>query len=77
MSRLSLVNCKNVFVNRSTYEAGGVGAFAACDFKQGDLVEQGIARLVDCDGNYNPFLFTWSDDQTISHRGVLRFTTRH
>lgn len=64
MSQLSLVCCKKVFVNRSVFENGGLGAFAACNIKQGELIEQGVARLVDCDGNNNPFLFTWSDDRT-------------
>ena len=38
------------------------GAFAAVDIKAGSLVEMGIVRvLTNCDGNENPYVFTWSD----------------
>jgi hypothetical protein len=35
---------------------------AACDIVKGDVVEYGIVRvLTNCDGNENPYVFTWSD----------------
>ena len=43
---------------------GGAGAFAVCDIKQGEIVEKGIVRvLTNCDGNENPYVFTWSDER--------------
>ncbi|GMI43051.1 hypothetical protein TeGR_g9078 [Tetraparma gracilis] len=57
----SLVDCSRVFVKNDAY--GGAGAFASVPIKSGDLVEKGIVRvLTNCDGNENPYTFTWSDD---------------
>ena len=58
----SLVDCSRVFVKNDQY--GGAGAFAAVPIKKGELVEKGIVRvLTNCDGNENPYVFTWSDEQ--------------
>mmetsp|Transcript_15168 Transcript_15168/g.39976 ORF Transcript_15168/g.39976 Transcript_15168/m.39976 type:complete len:150 (+) Transcript_15168:34-483(+) len=55
-----LIDCSKVTVLADAY--GGAGAFAACDIVKGDVVEYGIVRvLTNCDGNENPYVFTWSD----------------
>eukprot|EP00928_Gymnodinium_smaydae_P032425 TRINITY_DN23486_c0_g2_i2.p1 TRINITY_DN23486_c0_g2~~TRINITY_DN23486_c0_g2_i2.p1 ORF type:complete len:150 (+),score=16.12 TRINITY_DN23486_c0_g2_i2:76-525(+) len=57
----SLVDCSKVVVKPDAY--GGAGAFAAVDIKAGEVVEKGIVRvLTGCDGNENPYVFTWSDE---------------
>jgi hypothetical protein len=60
-----LVECERVYVDASQY--GGVGAFAACDFEEGELVERGIVRRLPAafDGNESPYVFTWSEDRTV------------
>ena len=56
----TLVDCSRVYVNNDSF--GGVGAFALCPIKKGELVEKGIVRrLTNVDGNENPYVFTWSD----------------
>lgn len=56
-----LVDCHRVSVKADAY--GGAGAFAAVDIDKGDVVEKGIVRvLTNCDGNENPYTFTWSDE---------------
>ena len=58
--RTSFVDCSRVQVRNDSY--GGAGAYAACAIQKGELVEKGIVRrLVNIDGNENPFVFTWSD----------------
>ena len=55
------MDCSKVIVLPDAY--GGAGGFAAVDIKQGDLVERGITRvLTNCDGNENPYVFTWSEE---------------
>lgn len=41
------------------------GAFAAVDFKAGDLVEKGLMRRLPegFDGNTCPYIFTWSTER--------------
>lgn len=57
-----MINCEKVYVNNSTI-CDGYGVFAKTKIKKGELVENGIARiLTNCDGNENPHIFTWSDD---------------
>jgi len=57
----SLADSSKVVVKTSTL--GGAGAFAAVDIKQGEMVEFGLMRrLVNCDGNENPFCFCWGED---------------
>ena len=56
-----LMDCSKVRVKADKW--GGAGAFAACDIAKGEVVERGIVRvLTNCDGNENPYVFTWSDD---------------
>ena len=59
---MSLVECSNIYVKET--ENKGFGVFSRVDFKKGDLIETGIARCIDIDGNENPYLFTWSEDRT-------------
>lgn len=55
------VNCHNVSVRQSTV-CEGHGVFANKDFSEGEVVETGIAKVLNnCDGHENPVLFTWSD----------------
>ncbi|EKX47774.1 hypothetical protein GUITHDRAFT_69157 [Guillardia theta CCMP2712] len=57
----SKIFCSKVIVKGDNH--GGDGAFAACDIKQGELVERGIVRRIPgLDGMKNPYVFTWSDD---------------
>jgi hypothetical protein len=57
----SLVDASKVFVKNDAY--GGAGAYATVAIKSGDVVEQGIVRvLTNCDGNENPYVFTWSEE---------------
>ena len=57
----SLVECSKVVVRPDSH--GGAGAYAACNISRGEVVEKGIVRvLTNCDGNENPYVFTWSDD---------------
>jgi SET domain-containing protein len=60
-----LIDCSKVYVDASS--RGGVGAFAARDLKQGELVEFGIVRRLPSafDGNSSPYVFTWSPDRTV------------
>ena len=42
----------------------GYSVFAKQDIKKNELIENGIACIVETNGNSNPYLFTWSDDKT-------------
>ncbi len=64
----SKVWCSGVTVKKSllcSKDQEFDGAFAAQDFKKGDLVEKGIMRRLpeDFDGQNYPFVFTWSNEQ--------------
>ena len=61
---MSLVNCSKVFV-KYINEVKGLGAFANCNIDKGKLIECGVARVIDIDGNKNPYVFTWSEDKKI------------
>ena len=61
---MSLVQCDKVYV-KDTGDERGKGSFANVDISSGDIVEMGLARRVDTDGNTNNYLFTWSEDRTI------------
>ena len=61
---MSLVQCEKVSV-KETSDGRGLGVFANLDISSGDIIEIGVARKVDCDGNNNDYLFTWSEDRTI------------
>ena len=57
----SLVDSSRVYVKNDEY--GGAGCFASVDMAAGAEVERGIVRvLTNCDGNENPYVFTWSDE---------------
>ena len=60
---MSLVDCSNVIVKET--DDMGLGVFSNKSFKKGDIIEKGIIRRVDTDGNKNPYLFTWSVDRDI------------
>lgn len=62
---MNKVDCSKVIVKTSTFcddDNKFDGAFANVDIKKGELVEKGIVRRIECDGQKNPFVFTWSDD---------------
>jgi len=59
-----LIDCSKV-VAKDTHSVKGIAVYANKDIKQGELVEHGLVRRVDTDGNKNPYLFTWSDDRTV------------
>ena len=61
---MSFVECGKVTVYHSNYKNAGLGAFAKEDVEKGDIVERGVARVIQCDGNKDPYLFTWSEDRT-------------
>ena len=61
------VSCSDVYVrqsNLSTDDNKFDGAFSKTFFREGDIVEYGIVRILpeDFDGNLCPYVFTWSDD---------------
>ncbi len=60
---MSLVQCDKVHV-KDTGGIKGLGVYANVNISSGDVVESGLARRVDTDGNNNNFLFTWSEDKT-------------
>ena len=61
-----IVDCSNVYINRSTLCKDIIfdGAFAKNKINKGEIVEKGIVRLLsdNFDGNSCPYVFTWSDD---------------
>lgn len=63
------IECSKVYVKKSSFsneETGEFdGAFAAVDFKEGDLIETGIVRRLPdgFDGNTCPYIFTWSEER--------------
>mmetsp|Transcript_52875 Transcript_52875/g.113325 ORF Transcript_52875/g.113325 Transcript_52875/m.113325 type:complete len:878 (-) Transcript_52875:174-2807(-) len=62
-SSACLVDCSKVYAKRDAY--GGVGAFASVAIKKGELVERGIVRRLPVDGNFCPYVFTWSEDKSV------------
>ena len=56
------VDCSKVYVD--FIEDKGYSVFAKQNIKQDEIVEIGLARIVETDGNNNPYLFTWSHDKT-------------
>ena len=55
------LECSNIYTKKSEF---GNGVYAKINFKKGDLIEKGIARVIPIDGNNCPYVFTWSDDRT-------------
>jgi SET domain-containing protein len=60
---MSLVICNKVIVK--TVQEKGLGAFASQNIEKGALVERGIIKRINNDGDKNPHLFSWSEDRTI------------
>lgn len=56
------IDCGKVYVEY--VKDKGLSAFARQNIKEGELVEKGIAILVNTDGHENSHLFTWSQDKT-------------
>lgn len=61
---LKLIDCSKVFVKHSG-SLKGIGAYAAVAIKKDEVVEYGLMRRVETDGNKNPYLFTWSDNRDV------------
>lgn len=59
----SRIDCTKVYVKKTPSK--GDSAFAAVNIKKGELVEKGLIRRVNTDGNQNPYLFTWAEDRTV------------
>ena len=59
---MNKVDCSNVYITNSKINPEFDGAFANCNLKKDDIVEYGVARIIDIDGLKNQFVFTWSDD---------------
>ena len=58
----SLIKCDNLLLSKSRL-CDGNGVFAEKDFDKDDIIELGIARVLNnVDGHENPHLFTWSDE---------------
>ena len=60
---MNLVDCSKVYV-KDTYTMG-LGVFINQSVNTGTLVETGIVRRIEIDGNKSPYLFTWSEDRTV------------
>jgi len=60
---MNLVHCENVMVKET--ETKGLGAFSTKKIMKNYLVEKGIIKRIDYDGNKNPFLFTWSENKDV------------
>ena len=58
-----LIDCSKVYVKNT--ESMGFGAFINQSVKNGTLIEKGIVKIIDTDGNKSPYLFTWSEDKTV------------
>ena len=56
------IDCGKVYVEY--VKDKGLSAFARQNIKEGELVEKGIAILVNTDGHEHSHLFTWSQDKT-------------
>ena len=59
---MSKIDCSKVYLKESSINSSFDGVFGNQDFKKGDIIEVGIVRIVNIDGNYNPHVFTWSDN---------------
>ena len=50
---MSLIECNKVMVKEM--ELNGLGAFSSIFIPKGDLVEKGVVKRIDIDGNENPY----------------------
>ena len=60
---MSLVECDKIIVKET--EDKGLGAFTKVKILKNFLVEKGVIRRIDYDGNQNPYLFTWSVNKDV------------
>ena len=60
---MSLVECDKIIIKET--EDKGLGAFTKVKILKDFLVEKGVIRRIDYDGNQNPYLFTWSVDKDV------------
>ena len=60
---MSLVECDKIIVKET--EDKGLGAFTKVKILKDFLVEKGVIRRIDYDGNQNPYLFTWSVNKDV------------
>ena len=58
----SKIECSKVYVSNSKINPDFDGAIAKQNITKDEVIEIGIVRIVDIDGNNNPYLFTWSDN---------------
>jgi len=54
----SVIDCSNVFVLNSPL-TNSLGVFAKKDFKKDEIIEYGLAYIIDLDGHKNDHVFTW------------------
>ena len=59
----SVVYCDKVYVKKTKDK--GLGVFAKNYIKKGELIEKGVIRRIEIDGNDCPYLFTWSEDRSV------------
>uniref|UniRef100_A0A6C0L003 SET domain-containing protein n=1 Tax=viral metagenome TaxID=1070528 RepID=A0A6C0L003_9ZZZZ len=60
---MSFVDCSKVDVLKT--EKKGMGAFANQAIQKDTLIEKGVMRRILCEGNKNPYLFTWSENRDV------------
>ena len=60
---MSLVECDKIIVKETKDK--GLGAFTKVKILKDFLVEKGVIRRIDYDGNHNPYLFTWSVNKDV------------
>ena len=60
---MNLIDCSKVYVKNT--ESMGLGAFINQSVKNGTLIEKGLVKRINTDGNKSPYLFTWSEDKTV------------
>ena len=58
-----MIDCSKVCVKKTPQK--GLSAFAKVTIQEGDLIEKGVIRRIDIDGNQNQYLFTWSEDKSV------------
>lgn len=59
----SEVDCSNVYV--TSIKDKGLGVFARKKILKNELIEKGVMRRIEFDGNKSPYLFTWSNDKKV------------
>ena len=60
---MNLIQCDKVIVKETDNK--GLGAFTNVKILKDELVEKGVIRRINYDGNKNPYLFTWSINKDI------------